>query len=53
MKGTTNAYNEYGQYLDSFVYEYELYIKTQVVGEPTVTNSIIGGTDESVMVYIQ
>ena len=53
VKGTTNAYNEYGQYLDSFVYEYELYIKTQVVGEPTVTNSIIGGTDESVMVYMQ
>lgn len=53
VKGTTNAYDEYGQYLDSFVYEYELYIKTQVVGEPTVTNSIIGGTDESVMVYMQ
>ena len=53
MKGTTNAYDEYGQYLDSFVYEYELYIKTQVVGEPTVTNAIIGGTDESVMVYMQ
>ena len=52
VKGTTNAYDEYGQYLDSFVYEYELYIKTQVVGEPTVTNSIIGGTDESVMVYM-
>lgn len=53
VKGTTNAYDEYGQYLDSFVYEYELYIKTQIVGEPTVTNSIIGGTDESVMVYMQ
>lgn len=53
VKGTTNAYDEYGQYLESFVYEYELYIKTQVVGEPTVTNSIIGGTDESVMVYMQ
>lgn len=53
VKGTTNAYDEYGQYLDSFVYEYELYIKTQVVGEPTVTNAIIGGTDESVMVYMQ
>ena len=53
VKGTTNAYDEYGQYLDSFVYKYELYIKTQVVGEPTVTNSIIGGTDESVMVYMQ
>lgn len=39
--------------ISSFVYEYELYIKTQVVGEPTVTNSIIGGTDESVMVYMQ
>ena len=53
VKGTTNAYDEYGQYLDSFVYKYELYIKTQVVGEPTVTNSIIGGTDESVMVYMR
>ena len=53
VKGTTNAYNEYGQYLDSFVYEYELYIKTQVVGEPTVTNSIIGGTDEWVWVNPQ
>ena len=53
VKGTTNAYDEYGQYLESFKYKYELYIKTQVVGEPTVTNSIIGGTDESVMVYMQ
>lgn len=53
VKGTTNAYNEYGQYLDSFVYEYELYIKTQVVGEPTVTNAIIGGTDEWVWVNPQ
>ena len=53
VKGTTNAYDEYGQYLDSFVYKYELYIKTQVVGEPTVTNSIIGGTEESVMVYMR
>ena len=48
VKGTTNAYDEYGQYLESFKYKYKLYIKTQVVGEPTVTNSIIGGTDESV-----
>lgn len=53
VKGTTNAYDEYGQYLESFKYKYELYIKTQVVGEPTVTNSIIGGTDEWVMVYMQ
>ena len=53
MKGTTNAYDEYGQYLESFKYKYELYIKTQIVGEPTVTNAIIGGTDESVMVYMQ
>lgn len=53
VKGTTNAYDEYGQYLESFKYKYKLYIKTQVVGEPTVTNSIIGGTDESVMVYMQ
>ena len=53
VKGTTNAYDEYGQYLESFKYKYELYIKTQIVGEPTVTNSIIGGTDESVMVYMQ
>ncbi|OLA42378.1 MAG: hypothetical protein BHW36_07240 [Firmicutes bacterium CAG:24053_14] len=53
VKGTTNAYDEYGQYLDSFVYEYELYIKTQVVGEPTVTNAIIGGTDEWVWVNPQ
>lgn len=53
VKGTTNAYDEYGQYLDSFVYKYELYIKTQVVGEPTVTNSIIGGTDEWVWVNPQ
>lgn len=53
VKGTTNAYDEYGQYLESFKYKYELYIKTQVVGEPTVTNSIIGSTDESVMVYMQ
>ncbi len=51
VKGTTNAYDEYGQYLESF--KYKLYIKTQIVGEPTVTNSIIGGTDESVMVYMQ
>ena len=53
VKGTTNAYDEYGQYLDSFVYEYELYIKTQVVGEPTVTNAIIGSTDEWVWVNPQ
>lgn len=53
VKGTTNAYDEYGQYLESFKYKYESYIKTQVVGESTVTNSIIGGTDESVMVYMQ
>ena len=53
VKGTTNAYDEYGQYLDSFVYEYELYIKTQVVGEHTVTNAIIGGTDEWVWVNPQ
>ena len=53
VKGTTNAYDEYGQYLDSFVYEYELYTKTQVVGEPTVTNAIIVGTDEWVWVNPQ
>lgn len=53
VKGTTNAYDEYGKYLESFKYKYKLYIKTQIVGEPTVTNSIIGGTDESVMVYMQ
>lgn len=53
VKGTTNAYDEYGQYLDSFVYEYELYIKTQVVGEATVTNAIIGSTDEWVWVNPQ
>lgn len=53
VKGTTNAYDEYGQYLESFVYEYELYIKTQVVGEPTVTNAIIGSTDEWVWVNPQ
>ena len=53
VKGTTNAYDEYGQFLDSFVYEYELYIKTQVVGEATVTNAIIGSTDEWVWVNPQ
>lgn len=53
VKGTTNAYDEYGQYLESFKYKYELYIKTQVVGEPTVTNAIIGSTDEWVWVNPQ
>lgn len=53
VKGTTNAYDEYGQYLESFKYKYELYIKTQVVGEPIVTNAIIGSTDEWVWVNPQ
>lgn len=31
VKGTTNAYDEYGQYLESFKYKYKLYIKTQTI----------------------
>lgn len=40
VKGTSSAYDDYGNFIESFKFEYTLYVKTEVYGELTEISGI-------------
>lgn len=40
VKGTTSAYDDYGNFIKSFKFEYTVYVRTEVYGELTETSGI-------------
>lgn len=40
VKGTTSAYDDYGNFIKSFKFKYTVYVRTEVYGELTETSGI-------------
>ncbi len=50
VKGTSSAYDDYGNFIESFNFEYTLYVKTEVYGELTEISGI-NSTYDTVRCY--
>lgn len=50
VKGTSSAYDDYGNFIESFKFKYTLYVKTEVYGELTEISGI-NSTYDVVLCY--